>query len=68
MFDTHAIARSLTAAELTPAQADAITEAVRQAAEQADDVTPDMLDARLAALDLRLSKWTVGSGSPLLAS
>ena len=53
---------SLTAAELTPAQADAITEAVRQAAEQGDHVTPDMLDARLAALELRLIKWTVGSG------
>ena len=62
MFDTHAIARSLTDAELTPAQADAITAAVRQAAEQGDHVTPDMLDARLAALELRLIKWTVGTG------
>ena len=33
MFDTHAIARSLTAADLTDAQADAITAAVREAAE-----------------------------------
>ena len=33
MFDTHAIARSLTAADLTDAQADAITDAVREAAE-----------------------------------
>ena len=110
MFDTHAIARSLTDAELTPAQADAITAAVRQAAEQGDHVTPDMLvvcpkndftlvscgqrvaetpnfrgdcgmrrcrsaevelqtcssdtplDARLAALEMRLVKWTVGTG------
>ena len=30
MFDTHAIARALTAADLTDAQADAITDAVRQ--------------------------------------
>ena len=30
MFDTHAIARSLTDADLTPAQADAITDAIRQ--------------------------------------
>ncbi len=33
MFDTHAIARSLTDADLTPAQVDAITDAIRQAAE-----------------------------------
>lgn len=33
MFDTHAIARALAAADLTPEQVDAITDAVRQAAE-----------------------------------
>ena len=33
MFDTHAIARALSNADLTPAQVDAITDAVRQAAE-----------------------------------
>ena len=33
MFDAHAIARALAAADLTPAQVDAITDAVRQAAE-----------------------------------
>ena len=33
MFDTHAIARALASAGLTPAQVDAITNAVRQAAE-----------------------------------
>ena len=32
MLDTHAIARALTAADFTPAQADALTDAVRQAA------------------------------------
>lgn len=62
MFDTHAIARNLTDAEFTPAQADAITAAVRQAAEQGGHVSPDMLDARLAALELRLIKWIVGTG------
>ena len=62
MFDTHAVARSLTAAELTPAQADAITAAVRQAAEHGEPVSRDILDARLAALELRLTKWTVGTG------
>ena len=33
MFDTLTIARALTAADFTPAQADALTDAVRQAAE-----------------------------------
>ena len=39
MLDAHAVARSLTDAEFTPAQADAITNAVRQAAEHGDQVT-----------------------------
>ena len=33
MFDTHAIARALANADLTPAQVDAIVDAVRQAVE-----------------------------------
>ena len=40
MFDTHAIARALAGADLTPAQVDAITDAVRQAAEH-DAAGPD---------------------------
>ena len=62
MLDTHAVARSLTAAEFTPAQADAITDAVRLAAERGDLVTSDQFTAGLsgvrteiAALDTRLS-------------
>ena len=62
MLDTHAVARSLTDAEFTPAQADAITNAVRLAAEQGDHVTSDQFKAGLAevrteiaALDTRLS-------------
>ena len=47
MLDTHAVARSLTDAELTPAQADAITNAVRLAAEQGDHVTSDQFKAGL---------------------
>ena len=47
MFDTHAVARSLTEADFTPAQADAITNAVRLAAEQGDAVTSDQLKAGL---------------------
>ena len=62
MLDTHAVARSLTDAEFTPAQADAITNAVRLAAERGDHVTSDQFTAGLAevrteiaALDTRLS-------------
>ena len=36
--------------------------AVCQVAEQRGHVTPDMLDARLATLELRLVKWIVGTG------
>jgi hypothetical protein len=36
MLDTHAVARSLTAADFTPAQADALTDAFRLVAEQGD--------------------------------
>ena len=62
MLDTHAVARSLTDPAFTPAQADAITNAVRQAAEQGDPVTSDQFKAGLAEvrteianLDTRLS-------------
>ena len=48
MLDTHAVARSLTDAEFTPAQADAITNAVRLAAEHGDHVTSDQLKVGLA--------------------
>jgi hypothetical protein len=50
VFDTHAIARSLTAANLTPAQADAITDAIRQAAEHGDHVTSEQFKTGLAEL------------------
>ena len=62
MFDTHAVARSLTAADFTPAQADALTDAIRSAAEQGDHVTSDQFKAgqaevraEIANLDTRLS-------------
>jgi len=38
--DTHAIARRLTGTGLSTEQADAITDAVREAAEHGDHVTP----------------------------
>ena len=62
MFDTHAVARSLTAADFTPAQADALTDALRSAVEHGDHVTSDQfkagqaeLRAEIARLDTRLS-------------
>ena len=50
MFDTHAIARALTDAGIDPVHADAITDAVRQAAEHGEYVTPERLDAVIATL------------------
>ena len=62
MFDTHAVARSLTAADFTPAQADALTDALRSAVEYGDHVTSDQFKAgqaevraEIANLDTRLS-------------
>lgn len=67
MFDTHAIARSLTDADLTAAQADAITAAVRQAAEHDAAgldagalVRKNDLRAEIASLEARLIKWMIG--------
>ena len=75
MFDTFAIARALSAADLTPAQVEAITDAVRQAADHGDHVTPDRLTAgltsiraELAAIELRLIKWIVGTGLAVVAA
>jgi len=65
MFDTHAIARSLTDADLTPEQADAITDAIRQAAEHdmaglATRADLAELRVELAGLEARLVKWMIG--------
>lgn len=56
MLDTHAVARSLTDAELTPAQADAITNAVRLAAEHGDHVTSDQLKVGLAEVRTEIAE------------
>ena len=45
MLDTHAVARSLTAADFTPAQADALTDALREFTERGDHVTADQFKA-----------------------
>ena len=69
MFDTHAIARALTATDLTDAQVDAITDAVRQAAEH-DSAGIDVealatkadLRAEITALEARLAWRLIGAG------
>ena len=50
VFDTHAIARTLTDAGVDPKHADAITDAVRQAAEHDAAAEPLATRADLAAL------------------
>ena len=56
MFDTHAVARSLTAADFTPAQADALTDALRVAAEQGDHVTSDQFKAGQAEVRAEIAE------------
>ena len=62
MFNIHAIARALTATKLMSAQVDAVSDAVRQAAEHGERITPDMLRAEIATLraDLRWRIVAVG--------
>ena len=55
MFDTHAIARALTDAGIEPAHADAITAAVRLAAEHDNPAEPLATRADLAELEARLT-------------
>ena len=50
MFDSLMIARQLTDAGLERAQADVLADAIRQAAEHGDHVTPDTLRAEVATL------------------
>ena len=54
-LDTLAIARTLTDAGADPKLADAITAAVREAADHDDHVTPDQFKAGLAELDARIA-------------
>ena len=57
--DTHAIARSLTDAEFTPAQADAVTAAVRDAADPGGRAAANQfaaLDGRLDRVDARFDR------------
>ena len=68
MFDTHAIARALTAAKLTSEQADAITDAVRQAAEHGEHVTPDVLRAEIVTLRADLTWRMLAVGGLVVAA
>ena len=70
MFDTHAVARTLTEADLTPAQADAITDAVRLAAEHdaaAIDVETLATKSDVAAVRTELKSDVAGVKSDLAA-
>ena len=55
MLDTHAVARSLTAADFTPAQADAVTDALRLVVEQGEHVTSDQFKAGMAEMRTRVA-------------
>ena len=75
MFDTHAIARTLTETGLKPDQASAITDAVQQTAEHGDHVTPDRLDAKIASVmaaiaasETRTVRWIVATGGGVIAA
>ena len=61
MFDTLAIARQLKDVGLDPEHAEAVADAVRQAAEhQQLDVAILATKADLATLEARLIKWVLG--------
>jgi len=59
MLDTHAIARSLTAADFTPAQADALTDSLREVTEAGDHVTPDQFKAGQAEVRTEIAELRV---------
>ena len=69
MIDSVAVARQLAEAGIERAHADAVASAIHRAAEHGDyatraDLTAHRADERadLAALELRLIKWIVGTG------
>lgn len=67
MFDSLSIVRQLTDAGIDREHADAIADAVRQAAEHGEHVTPDLLDARLAAMETRLT-WRIFAAAGLVVA
>ena len=71
MFDTLAVARTLTAAGIDPKHADAFTDALREATEQADYATKSdlaELRAEIAALETRLVRWMVALAGIVVAA
>ncbi len=54
-FDTLTIARTLTDAGIQSDQANAITDAVRQATEHGEHVTPDMLRTEIAGVHTEIA-------------
>lgn len=54
MFDSLMIARQLTDAGIERGHADAMADAIRQAAEHGEHVTPETLHSELAGLESRL--------------
>ena len=54
MFDSLMIARQLTDAGIERGHADAMANAIRQAAEHGEPVTPETLHSELAGLESRL--------------
>ena len=68
MFDTLAVARALTDADLTPVQAEAIANAVRQAAEHGEHVSPDQFRAGLAELRADLTWRMLAVGGLIVAA
>ena len=68
MLDTLRIARTLTDADLTPAQAEAITSAVREAAEHGGQVTPEGLRAELAELRSDLYRAMLIQGGAIVGA
>ena len=68
VIDTHASARRLAGASLWGEQADAITDAVRDAAEHGGQVTPETLRTELAGLEARLTRRFAGATLAILFS
>ena len=63
MRSRASVARSLTAADFTPAQADAVTDALRLVVEQGDHVTSDQFKAGLAEMRAEM-RTEIAEGVP----
>ena len=68
LFDSLTIARQLTEAGIDRAHADALADAIRQAAEHGERVTPDMLDSRIATAETRLTWRMIAVGGLVVAA